>query len=88
MSDFSGLLNNEVFHRSLLACSIEIVLMTYSISCEYDPMCNRLHWFITSTCDPLKCKIGNPILVVLICMGKTIRIQRVNIFSHTKSVKI
>ena len=38
MSDFSGLLNNEVFHRSLLACSIEIVLMTYSISCEYDPL--------------------------------------------------
>ena len=32
----------------------------------------------TSTCDPLKYKMGNPILIVSICMGKSIRIQRVN----------
>ena len=32
----------------------------------------------TFTCDPLKCKMGNPILIVLTCMGKSIRIQRVN----------
>ncbi|XP_052784892.1 retinoblastoma-associated protein-like isoform X3 [Mya arenaria] len=31
-SDFSGLLGNDVFHRSLLACSAEIVLMTYNVS--------------------------------------------------------
>lgn len=32
VTDFSTLLNNDIFHRSLLACSVEIVLMTYSIS--------------------------------------------------------
>ena len=29
-------------------------------------------------CDPLKYKIGNPILIVSKCMGKSISIQRVN----------
>ena len=38
MTDFSTLLNNDTFHRSLLACSIEIVLMTYSISCEFEAL--------------------------------------------------
>ncbi|XP_060580015.1 retinoblastoma-associated protein-like [Ruditapes philippinarum] len=32
-NDFSKLLNNDTFHRSLLACSVEIVLITYNISC-------------------------------------------------------
>ena len=27
-----------------------------------------------NTCDPLKCLLGSPILTVLICMGKSIRI--------------
>ena len=31
-----------------------------------------------STRDPLKYIIDNPILIVLICMGKSIRIQRIN----------
>ena len=31
----------------------------------------------TSTCDPLKYKKGNHILIALICMAKSIRIQRV-----------
>ena len=31
----------------------------------------------TSTCDPLKYKMGYPILIASICMGKSIRIQRV-----------
>ena len=31
-----------------------------------------------STCDPLKCTLGSPIPIVSICMGKYIRIQRVN----------
>ena len=35
----------------------------------------------TSTCDPLKYKMGNPILIVLICMGKSTRIQRIKICS-------
>ena len=29
-----------------------------------------------STCDPLKYKMGNPILIVSMCMGESIRIQR------------
>ncbi|KAL3847216.1 hypothetical protein ACJMK2_018138, partial [Sinanodonta woodiana] len=32
ISDFSNLLNNDTFHRSLLACSTEVVLMTYRVS--------------------------------------------------------
>ena len=28
-----------------------------------------------STCDSLKCTIGSPILIVSICMGKSIRIH-------------
>ena len=31
-----------------------------------------------STYDPLKCTMGCPILIVSICLGKSIRIQRVN----------
>ena len=30
------------------------------------------------TCEPFKCPMGSPILIVSICMGKSIRIQRVN----------
>ena len=40
------------------------------------------HNLETSTCDPLKYKMDTPILIVLIitCMGKSVRIQRVSIF--------
>ena len=31
-----------------------------------------------STCDPVKYTMGGPLLIVSICMGKSIRIQRVN----------
>ncbi|XP_071509301.1 retinoblastoma-associated protein-like [Diadema antillarum] len=31
-SDFSNLLNNDAFHRSLLACCVEIVMVTYTTS--------------------------------------------------------
>ena len=34
--------------------------------------------FEISSCDPLKYTVGSPIQVVSICMGKSIRIQRVN----------
>ena len=33
--------------------------------------------FENSTCDPLKYTMGSPIFIVLMCMGKSIRIQRV-----------
>ena len=37
------------------------------------------HDLETSTCDPLKYTMGCPLLyIVSICMGKSIRIQRVN----------
>ena len=36
----------------------------------------------TSTFDPLKCKMDNPLLIVSICMGKTTRTKRVNVPSH------
>ena len=32
-----------------------------------------------STCDPLKCTMDSPILIVSICMGKSIVIQRVKL---------
>ena len=35
------------------------------------------HYLETSTCDPLKYRMSNPILIVSICMGKSIGIQRV-----------
>ena len=37
------------------------------------------HNLKNSTCDPLKNTMGSPILIVLICMGKYIRIQRVKV---------
>ena len=33
-----------------------------------------------SFCDPLKYKMSSPILIVSICIGKSIRIQRVNLW--------
>ena len=36
------------------------------------------HNLVTSNCDALKYKMGNPILFVSICIGKLVRIQRVN----------
>ena len=35
----------------------------------------------TSTCDPLTYKMGNPMLIVSVCMGKSIRIQRLRGYS-------
>ena len=35
------------------------------------------HNIENATCDPLKYTMGSPILIVSICMGKSIRIQRV-----------
>ena len=45
------------------------------------------HNLENATCDPLKYTLGSPILIVSICMGKSIRIKRVNykIFAATRS---
>ena len=37
----------------------------------------RYHNFENSTCDPLKYIMGSPILIVSLCMGKFIRVQKV-----------
>ena len=37
------------------------------------------HNLETFTCDPLKYKMGNNILIVSICIGKSISIQRINV---------
>ena len=43
------------------------------------------HDLENSTCDPFKCTMSSPILIVAICMGKSIRIQRVNnIYYHIR----
>ena len=39
-----------------------------------------IHYLEKSTFDPLKYTMSNPILIVSICMGKSIRIQRVKPF--------
>ena len=39
--------------------------------------------FENSTCDPLKYTMGSPIFIVSICMGKSIRIQRVKMNMDT-----
>ena len=36
------------------------------------------HDLETSTCDPIKCKMSNPIPIVSLCTEKFISIQRVN----------
>jgi hypothetical protein len=33
-TDFSKLLSIDTFHHSLLACSVEIILMTYGRTCK------------------------------------------------------
>ena len=35
------------------------------------------HNLENDTCEPLKCTMGSPIVVLSLCMGKSIRIQRV-----------
>ena len=38
---------------------------------------NTSHSLETSTCDPFKYKMGSPILIVSICMGKLIKKHRI-----------
>ena len=41
------------------------------------------HNLENATCDPLKYTMGHPLLIVSICMGNCIRIQRVNQILNT-----
>ena len=60
----------EVFHQGL-NCLLGLK----------QPSGTQLHHNLeNSTCDPLKYTMGSPILIVSICMGKSIRIQRVKAF--------
>ena len=52
--------------------------MTIAVDWDFKQQNKQNHNLATSTCDPFKHKIGSPILIVSICMGKSIRIQRVN----------
>ena len=46
------------------------------------PSCTEIHHnFENSTCDPLKYTMDSPILIVSICMGKSIRIQRAKVIT-------
>ena len=38
-----------------------------------------LHNLENSNCDPFEYSMGSPMLIVSICMGKSIRIQRVKV---------
>ena len=42
----------------------------------------EIHNLENSTCDPFKYTMGSPMLIVSICMGKSVRIQRVNTFAY------
>ena len=61
--------HHAVFHQGL-HCLLEL---------KQPPGTEICHNLETSTCDPFKYKMGNPILIVSICMGKFIRIKRVKI---------
>ena len=62
--------HNAAFHQGLHC------LLTLKLSLGTDIH----HNLENSTCDPIKKTMGSPILIVSICMGKSIRIQRVKQF--------
>ena len=59
--------NNAAFHQGL-QCLLRI---NQPSGTEID------HNLENSTCDPLKYKMGNRILIVSACMGRSTRLQRV-----------
>ena len=64
---------DEMQHKAALYLGLHCFLrLKQSSGTEID------HNKETSTCDPLKYIMGSPILIVSICMRKSIRIQRVN----------
>ena len=61
--------HNAAFHQGL-PCLLRLK----------QPSRTEVHHNIeTFTCDPLNNKMGSPILIVSICMGKSIIIQRVKL---------
>ena len=60
---------NSAFHQGLHCLLIHVLKQ---------PSDTEIHHTIEiSTCCLLKYSVGSPILIVLLCMGKSIRIQRV-----------
>ena len=60
--------HNAAFHQNL-HCLLRLSFK--------QPSGTNIHLGLESaTCDPLNHKMGNPILIASICMGKSIRIQR------------
>ena len=61
--------HNAAFHQGL-----------YCLLRLKQPSCTNIyHNFENSACEPLKYTMCSPILIVSLCMGKPIRIQRVNL---------
>ena len=51
--------------------------LPYLLILEQPSGTEKHHNLENSICNPLKCTMGSAILIVSICMGKSIRIQRV-----------
>ena len=75
--DPDEMLHNASFHQSL-HCLIRL---------KQPSGTEIYHNLETSTCVPLKYKLDNAIIIVSICMGKTIRTQRVNTNLHIHTAK-
>ena len=63
-------------------CFMSACVLMYLLRLKQPSGTEIHHNLETSTCDPLKYKMDNPIFIVTICMGRSIRIQRVNRISH------
>ncbi len=56
VQDFSQLLSNSTFHTCLLACAVEVVLVTYEHMCQYSPQ-----RFLVNASDPT-CRVSMSLL--------------------------
>ena len=71
--DLDEMQHDAVFHQGL-HCLLKLK----------QPSGTEIHHNLeNSTCESLKCKMCNPVLIVSICMGNSIRIQRVKYKTHT-----
>ena len=68
--------HNAAFHQSL----------HYLLRLKQSSGTEIHHNLENFTCDPLKYTMDSPILIVSICMGKSIKIQRVKLMD--KNIKI
>ena len=64
---------HEMQHNAAFHLGLHCLLRLKQLS-----VTNLHHNLETSICDPLNYKIGNPILIVSICMSKSTRIQKRN----------